>query len=146
MASVHGAPQKPSSVVPADADLRLLAEAAAARQTDAAAAERLLQTYPDLRQVAPDQRGQVLYQKVRADLIVGIPLGIWLGLLWATALGVALSLGATVAACRLLRRHGRLPADERAALAAQCMHSVILPCARALLGDDADAVLTAARA
>ncbi|MDC0723153.1 hypothetical protein [Nannocystis bainbridge] len=35
----------------------------------------------------------------------------------------------------LLRRHGRLPAAERIALAAQCMRSVVLPCARALLDD-----------
>ncbi|WAS99294.1 ferritin-like domain-containing protein [Nannocystis punicea] len=35
----------------------------------------------------------------------------------------------------VLRRHGRLPAGERVALAAQCMRSVVLPCARALLDD-----------
>ncbi|MCY1005772.1 ferritin-like domain-containing protein [Nannocystis pusilla] len=35
----------------------------------------------------------------------------------------------------LMRRHGRLPAGERVALAAQCMRSVVLPCARALLDD-----------
>ncbi|PCC75319.1 hypothetical protein SAMN02745121_03958 [Nannocystis exedens] len=35
----------------------------------------------------------------------------------------------------LMRRHGRLPAAERVALAAQCMRSVVIPCARALLDD-----------
>jgi hypothetical protein len=99
-----------SSVVPADADLRLLAEAAGADQADAPARQRLLETYPDLKQVPPDKRGRVLYDKIRADLVVGIPLGLWMGLLWATALAVALSLGGTVAAGGLLRRHKRVRA------------------------------------
>ncbi|MBZ5710533.1 ferritin-like domain-containing protein [Nannocystis pusilla] len=43
----------------------------------------------------------------------------------------------------VLRRHGRLPAAERVALAAQCMRSVVIPCARALLDDLAVARPTA---
>jgi len=35
----------------------------------------------------------------------------------------------------LLRRHGRTPAADRAALARHCLHAVIRPCAEALLSD-----------
>ncbi len=95
-----------TAVVPVDAEIRLLAEAAAAGQDDFAA-RRLLEAFPGLQQVPPDQRGQVLYEKIRADLIFGIPRGIWLGVLNSFLVGVASGVGGTVAACRLLRRHGR---------------------------------------
>ena len=39
----------------------------------------------------------------------------------------------------LLRRHGRTPAADRAALARHCLHAVIRPCAEALMSDRYDA-------
>jgi hypothetical protein len=39
----------------------------------------------------------------------------------------------------LLRRHGRLPASERAALARRCLEVVIRPCAASLLTEAASA-------
>lgn len=42
-----------------------------------------------------------------------------------------------------LRRHGRLPAPERAALAEQCLRAVIGPCAAALLAEPRSAVTVA---
>jgi hypothetical protein len=73
-----------------------------------AAAERLLEKYPDLREVPARERGRLLYHKIMADWTAGIPLGIWLGLLVTLGGCVTVSLAETLAAGVLLRRRGRV--------------------------------------
>jgi serine/threonine protein kinase len=97
-------------------DLRLLSEAAWVDREPVPAkprpganrgqspAERLMTKYPDLREIPPPQRGNLLFHKIMADLTAGIPLGIGLGLFVALGLSVAVSLAETIAASFLLRR------------------------------------------
>ena len=103
----------------AESDLRLLSETAwvepapeadtpARRATSGrAAAERLLEKYPDLIQVPPPERGDLLYHKIMADLSARTPLGIWLGMVFALSVCVSVSLAETLAAGVLLRRAGQ---------------------------------------
>jgi hypothetical protein len=105
-----------------DSDLRLLSETAwidAASEPGAAppgindgtrAAQRLLEKYPDLRNVPAPERGPLLYHKVMADLTAAVPWGIWLGLVFSLGTGLTVSLGETLAASILLRRLGRVRA------------------------------------
>jgi hypothetical protein len=84
-----------------------------------AAQLRLLEKYPDLRAVPARQRGWVFYQKVRADLIARLPLGIWAGALVLLVIGVPLYTTQVMAAGSLLRQRGAclailLPYLERA--------------------------------
>jgi predicted Ser/Thr protein kinase len=71
-------------------------------------AERLLERYPDLDEVPVQERGQVLYHKISADWSVGIPVGIWLGLITFLSVTVAVSLLETLAASILLGRLGQV--------------------------------------
>jgi hypothetical protein len=80
---------------------------------------RLLEKYPDLREVPARERGRVFYQKIRADLIARLPLGIWVGVLVLLVWVVPLYTTQMMAAGPLLRRHGvcsavLLPYLERA--------------------------------
>jgi hypothetical protein len=101
-----------------DSDLRLLSETAwvapgpapgkppAGARAQHSPADRLLERYPDLRRVPAAERGQLLYRKILGDVTMGIPLGIWLGLLLLLGMGVTISLAETIAASILLRRLG----------------------------------------
>jgi hypothetical protein len=71
------------------------------------AAARLLEKYPDLRQVPVRDRGQVLYHKILADWSAGIPVGIGLGLISILGMTVGVALAETLAASILLSRLGR---------------------------------------
>jgi hypothetical protein len=105
-----------TAVWPVQDDLRQLSEAAwaepAANRAPADAAGRarpdprdaLLQKYPDLREVPAAERGRVFYEKVRADLLAGIPPGIWLGALGVLIVGVLLCTAQVMAAGPLLRQ------------------------------------------
>lgn len=88
-----------------DEDLWLVSEAALSpRQQEAHA--RLLERYPELWGVRQEDRGEVLYRKLRVDLVAGIPRGIWLGLL--PVVGLCVSVGAVqTAAAGYLIRPGR---------------------------------------
>jgi eukaryotic-like serine/threonine-protein kinase len=100
-----------TSVTPAEADLHLLAEAAWEHPGPGPhPADELLRKYPDLAGVPAEERGEVLYQKVRTDLIVGIPAGIWTGMFVVLCLAEVAAVCETLAAGALLRRHGRLRA------------------------------------
>ena len=120
-----------SGVEPVQDDLRTLSEAAwaeprppmdsaqAGEDPTAQPADRLLEKYPDLRAVPPHERGQVLFHKIRSDLISGFPLGIWLMVLVIIPSGVAIFTVQVLAAGPLVRRHGArravlLPYFERA--------------------------------
>jgi eukaryotic-like serine/threonine-protein kinase len=102
----------------ADSDLWLLSEtawvepapeSATAPPTTArrAAAQRLLEEYPDLQQVPPADRGRLLFHKIMADVTARTPWGIWLGLIFAVGTCVTVSLAETLAAGVLLRRVGQ---------------------------------------
>jgi hypothetical protein len=107
-----------TTVWPVQHDLALLSEAAwagpapqenppdPAGRAQLAAADRLLEKYPDLREVPAGERGRVLYHKVRADLIDGIPRGIWLGVLFILVCGVSVGAAHVMIAGPLLRRPG----------------------------------------
>jgi serine/threonine protein kinase len=109
------------AVDPIGTDLRQLSDAAWAEpppgggapgpagKTGRRPVERLLERYPDMRQVPARERGEVFYQKVRADLIAGFPLGIGLGAVILLAQYVALFTIYVTAAGPLLRRHGASP-------------------------------------
>jgi hypothetical protein len=92
-----------TTVDPIDEDLRLLSRAA----WDGQAARDLLGKYPDLRDVPAGSRGAVLHDKLRADLIARIPLGIWLSMLYILGLSESICIAGTVAGGPLVRRHGR---------------------------------------
>ena len=78
-----------TTVAPAEEDLRLLSAAWAEStlergppgQGPPPAEERLRDKYPDLGVLPPAERGDVLYHKIRLDLVTGLPTGIWLGML-----------------------------------------------------------------
>jgi tRNA A-37 threonylcarbamoyl transferase component Bud32 len=72
--------------------------------------EELLDRYPDLRKVPARSRGEVLFQKVRGDLIRKIPFGVWLGALLQLGVFVPMLTTHVMAAGPLLRRHGHRPA------------------------------------
>jgi tRNA A-37 threonylcarbamoyl transferase component Bud32 len=92
-----------TAVHPVEADLKTLAEAAAAGRTEA-----VLARYPDLRDTPTNERAGLLYHKIRADLITGIPTGIWLGMLYIVGIFGGACTCETMAAGALLRRHGQL--------------------------------------
>ena len=68
--------------------------------------DRLLERYPDLREVPAGERGRVLFHKIRLDLLTGIPPGIWLSALAVLVLGVLICTAQVMAAGPLLRRPG----------------------------------------
>jgi hypothetical protein len=94
------------AVDPVSEDLRLLSRAAWEEQ----ATQDLLHKYPDLRDLPPGSRGGVLDNKLRADLIARIPLGIWLSLLYVLGISESICIAATMAGGPLVRRHGRTSA------------------------------------
>jgi tRNA A-37 threonylcarbamoyl transferase component Bud32 len=109
-----------TSIWPIQSDLRQMSEAAWAEPGPQAPAhdqardalphfrDGLLRKYPDLRQVPAEERGQVFYDKIRADLIAGIPPGLGLGALFVL-MGVLVVLAQLMTAGPLLRRHGARP-------------------------------------
>jgi predicted Ser/Thr protein kinase len=102
-----------TAVAGIEQDLKALSEAALTEPTAAGAqpgpADRLLQKYPDLREVPAKERAKVFYLKVRADLIAGIPLGIWSGALGLLTMEVLIYTIMVLAAGPLLREHGARP-------------------------------------
>ncbi len=110
-----------SAVWPNQSDLRELSEAAwaeqanpapppgSARATPPQPRDRLLRKYPDLREVPASERGQVFYDKLRAEIIAGIPLGLVLGALFVLMV-VLIVMAQLMAAGPLLRREGARPA------------------------------------
>jgi hypothetical protein len=106
-----------TAVLPVQADLDLLSRAALAEPAppgDAADREgttrprpvdELLRKYPDLREVPAGERGQVLAKKISADLMAGIPPGIWFGALTVVFATVVFA-AQVMAAGPLLRRQG----------------------------------------
>jgi hypothetical protein len=111
-----------TDVWPIEADLEQLSEAAWRQpppqrdqpelvgKTARGPIEQLLQKYPDLQQVPPQERGWVFYRKLRTDLIAGLPVGIWLAVLVLVGLIVPGFTVQVMAAGPLVRRHGASPA------------------------------------
>jgi predicted Ser/Thr protein kinase len=107
-----------TAVLPVQTDLRLLSKAAftepapkgdpadPAGKTRARPVDQLLEKYPDLREVPVQDRERVFYSKIRADLIAGIPPGIWFGALFVLVAGVLVYTAQMMAAGPLLRRQG----------------------------------------
>ncbi len=107
-----------TAVSPIEEDLSSLSEAAWAEPAPAGTTadpagnneprprDRLLEKYPQLRQVPAQERGEVFYQKMRADLIASIPVGIWLGTLLLLPLIVLASTIQVLAAGSLVRERG----------------------------------------
>jgi hypothetical protein len=108
-------------VKPIEQDLELLSRAAWAEPTpqlkplEAAGVpprpvDQLLEKYPDLREIPSRERGRVFYGKIRADLIAGLPFGIWLGALGIVIVYMPLCTIQVMAAGPLVRRQGLKPA------------------------------------
>jgi hypothetical protein len=70
----------------------------------------LVDRYPDLRDVPPDRRGEVLSRKIAYDMALNVQLGIWAGMAFALALFAGGATGQALAAGYLLRRRGRVRA------------------------------------
>jgi len=98
-------------------DIRLLAEVtphrqdvagelgpAGGRQNDAA--QTLLRRYPDLQALPAEQRLALLREKIISDIGVGIPVGIWLGILFTLLSFGLFGTCGTILASVLMRRHG----------------------------------------
>jgi hypothetical protein len=102
------------AVNPIDDDLQAVSAAAFAGPTPdggpSRPAKRLLDKYPDLQEVPAEQRSAVVYGKIRADLIAGIPLGIWFAALVGLLGALPLLTAQVAAAGPLLRRLGVRPA------------------------------------
>jgi hypothetical protein len=98
----------PSAVDPIQADLELVAAAACEGN-----AEAVLRKYPGLRGVPAARRGELLAKKIRAELIGGVPLGVWLGALFLFTFYGAFFATHVMAAGPLVRRHGATPAVLR---------------------------------
>jgi hypothetical protein len=106
-----------TAVMPIEEDLDLISRAAwdepaaAANPPDRTRPrERLLEKYPDLQAIPAPKRGPVLYQKIRADLISGFPLGVWLIALILLVGVIPVFSALVMIAGPLLRRHGVRPA------------------------------------
>jgi predicted Ser/Thr protein kinase len=101
------------AVTGVEKDLKALSEAAltepAADSAQPGPAEQLLKKYPDLRDIPARERGRVFFLKIRADLIAGIPLGIWLGALGVLTMEMLIYTIMALAAGPLLRQHGARP-------------------------------------
>jgi hypothetical protein len=68
--------------------------------------DALLDAYPDLKNIPEGERLAALCNKILADLIVGIPRGIWLGTLFTLISFVSFGVYGTMAAGDLLRHFG----------------------------------------
>jgi hypothetical protein len=120
MTTVSGAwfPAIITAVRPIEEDLQLLTKAAWAEPTRTGdrpdpgrkigprPVDRLLAKYPDLQQVPIRNRADVLYHKIRADLIAGLPLGTWLGESLYLIGFMPIFIAQVMAAGPLLRRQG----------------------------------------
>jgi hypothetical protein len=83
-------------------------QAAGAVQSRPHPSDLLVEKYPDLRAVPPQQRGEVLARKIAYDLALRIQLGIWAGMVGAMLLFTVFATVEAVAAGYLLRRRGRI--------------------------------------
>jgi hypothetical protein len=99
----------PTAIRPVEQDLESLSRAAWGPDGKGHA-ERLLAKYPDLREVPAGERGRVFYHKLRADLIAGLPEGVWLAVLLLMPIGLLIFAAQMMAAGPLLRRQGARPA------------------------------------
>jgi predicted Ser/Thr protein kinase len=91
----------------------------------------LVEKYPDLRAVPPNQRGEVLARKIAYDLALRIQLGIWAGMVGAMVLFTVFATVEAVAAGYLLRRRGRVLAIllPYAELVVPCLMAITGPAA-----------------
>jgi hypothetical protein len=140
-----------TAVRPIDEDLELLSKAAWAEpnaqegppdpsgKARPRPGDRLLEKYPDLRAVPAQERGRVFAAKIRADLIAGLPLGIWLGALTVLAGVMPMVTIQVMAAGPLLRRRGPSPAVLLPYLERTIPVTVLIALLGALLGSLAGA-------
>jgi hypothetical protein len=92
-------------VVPSISDLTLMGEAASG-PAPGRPAPSLVQSYPDLEQVEPAQRGGAFMAKIVSDQVAGSITSVWLGMLLTAVVVGPLALGGTLAAGYLWRRGG----------------------------------------
>jgi hypothetical protein len=107
-----------TAVTSNERDLRDLSEAAwvepasreeplaRAKKTEPRPLDRLLERYPDMRDIPTKERVRVFFHKIRLDLLTGISHGIRLGVLWVLIGGMLLCTAQVMAAGPLLRRQG----------------------------------------
>jgi hypothetical protein len=95
-----------STVFPVDRDLRSLAGAAFAEaEPGGHPLDALLRKYPFLERVPANLRGAVFAEKLRHDLIIRIPIGIWMGMFIALIFAEFGCVCSTMWAAALLRRY-----------------------------------------
>jgi hypothetical protein len=102
-----------SSVMePVQQDLRDITGAAYASTPDEAerGQRALLRRYPDLADVSPESRGNLVYRKGFVDQFTGIPIGLWLGAVGCLIIGMLPAISGTLIAGSLLQRNQRLAA------------------------------------
>jgi hypothetical protein len=90
-----------------------------------------LEKYPELRGLSPEAQAELLHRKLRAELIVGVQLGIWFSLL-AVGSFIFLATAEAVVAGSQVRRHGRgwamlaAYADRAGPCVAACYAALVL--------------------
>src|SRR5262249_52829825 len=102
-----------TTVLPIDNDLRALSSGVFAQPvpaTERTVEKKLLERYPALKDIPAQERGRALSDKLRQDLMVGIPTGIWLGMLVVLIYAELGCVCSTRVAGALLRRYGWLRA------------------------------------
>jgi tRNA A-37 threonylcarbamoyl transferase component Bud32 len=99
---------------PAGDDLQLVSaafeESAQPGAAGSPSMDRLLEKYPDLRNVPPRERGRWLNAKIYVDLLARVPVGIALATVLLLMFWETLAVGQTLAAGALLRHRGRVRA------------------------------------
>lgn len=98
-----------SALFPLVPDLDLLAQSSSPtdQPNDVAEADPIVQKYPDLQNAPREERRRKLVAKVLADLLAGIPRGMWLGIMYMLLSHVSYAVCQTLAAGYLLRRGDR---------------------------------------
>jgi hypothetical protein len=97
-----------TTAVPMHDDLALVSDAAfAAGEGRPEAVGQLLERYPELKSVRPEDRGDVFQRKLRVDLVAGIPQGLALGLFPTLLVCVIVAAFQTAAAGHLGRTRPR---------------------------------------
>ncbi len=94
-----------SALWPSQQDLQDISSSAFATTPDDAERGRraLLRRYPDLADVSPAERGNLMYRKVYMDQLAGIPIGLWLGVVGTLIAGMIPAISGTLIAGRLLQ-------------------------------------------
>ena len=98
-----------SAVWPVHKDLHDISEAAFAGTAEEIdrGQRALLRRHPDLADVSPAERGNLMFRKVYMDQLTGIPIGLWLGVVGTLIAGLITAVPGTLIAGSLIQKRRR---------------------------------------